>query len=121
MRKRTNEKSFSALIREAIHAGAKTPHEIHLMQPSVSIICAKQACLYMVRSKSIELLPDGTVRGTPHIASEEAYRAYIRSLRSAAASARHAKARLAAATPSGADIDSPEVHQVSAIVVGKWA
>ena len=115
MNARADAKSIAALVREALHAGAQTPREVHLLRPSVTISRARRACLDMAERGAIKVLPDGTYRGTRHIASEAAYRAHEIAIRRAAALARRAAAPL-----SEPDVESPEVQQAGAIISGAW-
>ena len=109
-------KSIAALVREALHAGAQTPREVHLLRPSVSISRARRACLDMAERGAIKTMPDGTYRGTRHIASEAAYRAHELALRRAAALARRPPAYLS--TPI---YDCPDMRRACGIITGRWA
>ena len=110
-----DEKSIAALVREALHAGAQTPREVHLLRPSVSISRARRACLDMSERGAIKKLPDGTYRATKHVASEAAYRAHEMALRRAAALAKRQP------SVSGPDVESPAVQRAGAIITGVWA
>ena len=109
-------KSIAALVREALHAGAQTPREVHLLRPSVSISRARRACLDMAERGAIRVLPDGTYRGTRHIASEAAYRAHELALRRAAALARRPPA-----LKSTSLYECPTRQRDSGIITGRWA
>ena len=111
-----DEKSIAALVREALHAGARTPREVHLLRPAVSTSHARRTCLDMAARGAIRVLPDGTYRGTRHIASESAYRAHELAQRRAAALARRPPSRQLA--PSH---ECPEMRRVGGIITGRWA
>ena len=109
------QKSIAALVREALHAGAQTPREVHLLRPSVSTSRARRALLDMSERGAVKKLPDGTYRGTKHTASEAAYRTHEMALRRAAG-----LARWGAPIAQGPDIESAEVQRAGAIIAGAW-
>ena len=108
-------KSIAALVREALHAGAQTPREVHLLRPFVSIAHARLACRDMAKRGAIKELPDGTFRGTRHIASEAAYRAYALAMRRAAMMDSRPATHMSA--PS---YDCPDMRRACGIITGRW-
>ena len=114
MNVKADAKSIAAQVREALHAGAQTPREVHLLKPAISISRARRACLDMAERGAIKALPDGTFRATKHIASEAAYRAHEMDIRRSAALAKRP------ASLSGPNVESPEVQRAGAIITGAW-